>query len=388
MALAFSACQKEAMTDTQSLENQDTGARLSGVVADNPKDVAKIPVTISSEFAKNGIHSSNVAVFAGRRPSPADLVAPTVTITSPASSSSVNGTVNITATATDNVGVKSVSFTVNNGTAISDAIAPYASSYNFVNDGSYTITARAVDAAGNTGTHSIVVSKTTVIIITPPPPATLPTSKILVTPPVLSQGGEGSCVTMAVSAQRSIEQYYRTNATSYSTTTNIVSPEFLYNQTKADIGCGSSASLPGSMSFIMMNGVCTWNSLPYSSLNGCDPAIITTSMRTEAVNYKIPAYHSILASDATAIKTSIVNNHPVSFTFQMDSNFYNSYPGYIWNTRGTLMATHALAIVGYDDAKRAYKALNGWGTSWGDQGFIWIDYNFFPTIVGYTYAMD
>ena len=152
LALAFSACQKEAMTDTQSLENQDTGARLSGVVADDPKEVAKIPVTLSYEFAKNGIHSSTVSSVAGRGKPPtttADLTAPVVTITSPASGSNVTGTVNITASASDNVGVKSVSFTVNNGTAVSDAIAPYATSYNFVNDGSYTITARATDAAGN-----------------------------------------------------------------------------------------------------------------------------------------------------------------------------------------------------------------------------------------------
>lgn len=33
---------------------------------------------------------------------------------------------------------------------------------------------------------------------------------------------------------------------------------------------------------------------------------------------------------------------------------------------------HAMAVVGYDDSKHAFRFLNSWGPSWGDHGFLWI----------------
>lgn len=387
LALVFAACKKESTVDTQSFENPQTEARNSGVVMDSPAEIAKVPVYVSSDFAGEGKRTEMVDPAAKGKPN-ADVSAPSVTITSPANGASVNGTVSVQVSASDNVGVKSVTLSINGSTVKSWTSAPYSYSWATGADGTYNLVAVAKDAAGNTATHSIVVSKTTIIIILPPPPAPIPSSYLMATPPIMNQGGEGSCLSMALSYQRSIEKYYQTNATSYNNSTNVMSPEFLYNQTKVASGCGSGAAMLSSMNFIINNGICSWTSLPYDTQNGCDASIITSAMRSEAMNNRIPTFHSILTSDATAIKTSLANNHPVSFTFQMDSNFYNSYPGYIWDSRGSLMFTHALTIVGYDDAKRAYKAINAWGSSWGDNGFIWIDYNFFPTIAGYVYTMN
>lgn len=36
---------------------------------------------------------------------------------------------------------------------------------------------------------------------------------------------------------------------------------------------------------------------------------------------------------------------------------------------------HAVSLVGWDDSKYAYLALNSWGDNWGDNGFFWISYN-------------
>lgn len=36
---------------------------------------------------------------------------------------------------------------------------------------------------------------------------------------------------------------------------------------------------------------------------------------------------------------------------------------------------HAMLIVGYDDARRVWIVRNSWGSAWGDQGYVYIDYD-------------
>lgn len=83
---------------------------------------------------------------------PADDVVPTVTLTSPLTGS-VSGTVNATATASDNTGIAGVQFYIDgNPLGAEDTQAPYSVPWNTttLNNGTYAVTARARDAAGNT----------------------------------------------------------------------------------------------------------------------------------------------------------------------------------------------------------------------------------------------
>jgi C1A family cysteine protease len=36
-----------------------------------------------------------------------------------------------------------------------------------------------------------------------------------------------------------------------------------------------------------------------------------------------------------------------------------------------------MVICGYNDAKKAFRVMNSWGKGWADNGFAWIDYDFF-----------
>lgn len=40
-------------------------------------------------------------------------------------------------------------------------------------------------------------------------------------------------------------------------------------------------------------------------------------------------------------------------------------------------AYHAMVLTGYDDKINAFRVRNSWGDSWGDEGSIWVDYDFF-----------
>src|SRR3989442_1281291 len=92
-----------------------------------------------------------------------------VSITSPASGSTVSGTTTVSATASDNVGVAGVQFLVDGANLGSeDTASPYSVSWNTttVANGSHSLTAVARDAAGNRTTSSAV----TVTVSNPPPP--------------------------------------------------------------------------------------------------------------------------------------------------------------------------------------------------------------------------
>jgi hypothetical protein len=88
-----------------------------------------------------------------------DTTRPTASITAPAAGQSVSGTVTVTASATDNVGVVGVQFKLDGGNLGAEvATAPYAVSWNTTTAaaGTHALTAVARDAAGNTTTSASV----------------------------------------------------------------------------------------------------------------------------------------------------------------------------------------------------------------------------------------
>jgi hypothetical protein len=87
-----------------------------------------------------------------------DTTAPTVSVTAPANGGTVSGTVNVTASASDNVGVSSVDFYIDNVLQGSSSAVPYGLTWSTGNwaDGSHTLKAVAKDAAGNQGTSAMV----------------------------------------------------------------------------------------------------------------------------------------------------------------------------------------------------------------------------------------
>ncbi len=108
-------------------------------------------------FANNGYTrlatSGQVTVGAA---SPPDTSAPSVSLTAPAAGSAVSGSVQLAATATDNVGVSKVDFLVNGSVVATDTTSPYGATWDStaVPNGQAQLAARATDAAGNTTTST------------------------------------------------------------------------------------------------------------------------------------------------------------------------------------------------------------------------------------------
>lgn len=90
-----------------------------------------------------------------------DMMPPSVTITSPSAGSTVSGTINVQATASDDVAVASVAFQVD-GTPIGSPTtsSPYTVSLNThgLSNGAHTLMAIATDAAGKIAQNSVSVT--------------------------------------------------------------------------------------------------------------------------------------------------------------------------------------------------------------------------------------
>jgi hypothetical protein len=112
-------------------------------------------VVVAADAAGNVSPPSGEASGTAR----ADTTAPTVSLTAPASGSAVSGVVSVAASAADDVGVESVQFKLDGATLGSaDTTAPYEYGWDTrgASNGSHTLTAVAIDAAGNQETSTAV----------------------------------------------------------------------------------------------------------------------------------------------------------------------------------------------------------------------------------------
>lgn len=123
-------------------------------------------------------------------PPPPDTTNPIVSLTSPADGTTVSGNVNISASASDDVGILKVEFYVNSNLVNTDTSAPYSYSWNTasVANGSAALSAIAYDAANNKGTSSAInvtvnnvpdTMNPSVTIISPAPGSQLPVKGIV-----------------------------------------------------------------------------------------------------------------------------------------------------------------------------------------------------------------
>ena len=184
---------KDTTPPTVSITGPANGAKVSGVVAvtanaaDNvsvasvkfeidgavvgtPDLAAPFAYSWDTSKSSNGGHTlkaiatdgagnstTSAAIMVTVNNTGGDKTAPTVSITAPAAAATVSGTVNVTATASDNVGVASVQFQVDgvNAGAL-DGATPYALAWDTtkVANGVHRLDAIAKDAAGNATTSA------------------------------------------------------------------------------------------------------------------------------------------------------------------------------------------------------------------------------------------
>jgi hypothetical protein len=141
--------------DGANLGAEDTTAPYAvtwdASAADGPHTLAAVARDAAGNVTTSGPVS--VTVF-----NP-DVTPPAVSLTAPANNSAVSGSVAVSATASDNVGVTGVTFFLDGATLLGDDItSPYSVPWGTTAaaNGTHTLTAVARDAAGNTTTSATV----------------------------------------------------------------------------------------------------------------------------------------------------------------------------------------------------------------------------------------
>ncbi|MBC8229524.1 hypothetical protein H8E77_08260 [bacterium] len=106
------------------------------------------------------------------------------------------------------------------------------------------------------------------------------------------------------------------------------------------------------------------------------------SSECQQLLYRVTNYHTINTALSTQVKTSLYNDGPSYFRFDVYSDFSNFWhsgsPGevYVNGPDTTERGGHAILIIGWDDDKEAYLFKNSWGTGGpnGD-GTFWMAYS-------------
>ncbi len=178
--------------------------------------------------------------------------------------------------------------------------------------------------------------------------------------PVRNQGNYGTCAAMTAACIKEYEEKKDIKISTY------FSPIFIYLNREDP---KTEGMYPRDVMRILSKlGSCEEKFLPYNKFNNRN--IITKDCINNALNYKIKGYSTI--STIEGLKTALYLYGPCLVAFPV----YN-YTMKMWkqNTNEPILGGHAMTVVGYN--KTSFIIRNSWGTSWGDNGYTYYDFNEF-----------
>jgi C1A family cysteine protease len=209
-------------------------------------------------------------------------------------------------------------------------------------------------------------------------------------PPIGDQGQYGTCVAWAVAYNtktmvNGLSKGY--GASDLASPNKQFSPRDLFtaiDDANKGQNCGGT-NFNFALDLVQNRGVATLATAPYTTdLGTCSQSTLDPSWTQEAANYKFKFWRKIDAS-VEAIKENISQNVPIVFGARLADNFMSHNSDEVISSATSYdnvgqHAYHAMVIGGYDDSKGpngAFRCINSWGTSWGGNGYFWVDYNFF-----------
>ncbi len=205
-------------------------------------------------------------------------------------------------------------------------------------------------------------------------------------PPVGDQGQYGTCVAWAAgynmkTALNAIDNNLETaQLTSPASQTSPADLFFAIPDFEKGPNCDGTNFVPA-LDVMVQRGVADHQAAPYVNIGDCSQSLLNPNLTDNAGKNKIANYRKIEIT-VDEFKRYISEDKPVLIGMATDQNFMSWTSDDVMTSQGSANqgqhGNHALVIVGYDDAKGprgAFRILNSWGGTWGDSGFIWVDYD-------------
>ncbi|MCX6212961.1 C1 family peptidase [Spirosoma sp.] len=152
------------------------------------------------------------------------------------------------------------------------------------------------------------------------------------------------------------------------------------------VSCSGGGNCSGGFAYKVMEWLVNQNkrlateaNFPDTGTNGsCPVATPATDYRAVSWGVVDPSGDINKIASVAQIKAAICKYGPVAASVQVTPLFQN-YAGGTFNETPSNPANpstnHAILLVGWDDARQAWLMKNSWGTSWGENGYMWIGYN-------------
>jgi C1A family cysteine protease len=185
--------------------------------------------------------------------------------------------------------------------------------------------------------------------------------------PLIDQGRCGSCVAFA--AVGTFETQLNITLSDRSSPFEL-SPQYLF--ACGGGGCGFGWDVDSAAQFLVDDGVPDSACMPYTSgAHGddaeCSAGCSDASKRSiKATSYGTPTSGSL---SVTEVKKSLIHGAVAATMLVYDDFMY--YSGGVYkHVTGGVAGGHAVSIIGWNDAEKAWIVRNSWGPGWGDKGFF------------------
>ena len=126
-----------------------------------------------------------------------------------------------------------------------------------------------------------------------------------------------------------------------------------HNNHKSPYGARYESCYP----YVGVKGTC------YSS--SCSVAIRISSWYYVGGSSSVPT--------TSSIKNAIYSKGAVAAAVYVDY-YFQAYSGGTFTRNASGSPNHAILLVGWDDARGAWRLKNSWNTTWGEGGYMWIKY--------------
>ena len=105
--------------------------------------------------------------------------------------------------------------------------------------------------------------------------------------------------------------------------------------------------------------------------------------------FRIRGWQALDPKKLDDAKGHIHRGNPVVFGMDISADFEIWTGDRIYDdTTSPRTGGHAMVIVGYSEAKQAFKIINSWGEWWGDKGYGWISYRAMRALADRQFVME